>query len=296
MNTMQIGFIGYGEAAFEISYGLKNEGVKNIAAFDPLWTDPDFSPLIRGRAKKADVDLLSSVKEVVESSNILFVAVPANKAYNVSRSIIPFLNPEGTGTLYIDVSAASPDVKRKINEEVRYSGNKFVDSAMMGPLTVYQHKIPILASGEGTDNFIKMMSKYKMNISKVSDVAGDASSIKLLRSIFMKGLSSLLIEVLQSAKHFNVETQVVNSIYETMNKEKFEQTLNRLVTGVAIHSERRSEELNGTLKLLKSSNQSSLMTQATQKTLNMITQHNLKDTFKGESPSSWEKVIKELQK
>jgi len=288
---MKLGFIGFGEAAFEMSTGLLEEGLRGIVAFDPLWNDPVAGSLIKERAEKASVEVITSLKEIAEISTVLIVAVPADKAYPVSQSIVPYLVGN---SLYVDVSASTPETKTKIQKEIESNGIEFVDAAMMGPLSVYKHQVPILASGKGTDRFIQSMSKYNMSISKISEIAGDASATKLVRSIFMKGIASLLVEMLTAANHFNVEEQVVASINETMNKSDFEQTMNRLITGTAIHSERRSTELMGSIEMLDEAKLSSLMSKATKETLDKITQRNLKEAFKGIKPESWKDVIDKL--
>jgi 3-hydroxyisobutyrate dehydrogenase-like beta-hydroxyacid dehydrogenase len=161
----------------------------------------------------------------------------------------------------------------------------------MGSLPLYKHKVPILASGDGTDAFIDIMSPYCMNITKVSENPGDASAVKLVRSIFMKGLPALLLETLEAASAFNVEERVINSISETMNAKTFEETMNRLVTGTSIHALRRSIELEGSIEMLESSNLNSLMTMAAKDKLRLLSELNLKEKFQGKTPESWSDVI-----
>ena len=288
---MRIGFIGYGEAAYELSAGLFEEGLTGIIAFDPLVQDSTIGPLLKERASQASVRLLPTLEEVVEYSSLLVVAVPADKAYDVSQSIMPFLKE---GTLYVDVSASTPEVKLRISNAIKSKGIEFVDAAMMGPLSVYKHKVPILASGTGSDEFLTIMSGFNMNITKVSEVAGDASATKLIRSIYMKGTASLLVEMLEAANHFNVESQVVESIVETMEKSDFKDTMNRLVTGTSIHSKRRSAELQGSIQMLESANLSSVMSRATKEKLDMITACELREKFQGKKPDSWEEVIESM--
>lgn len=289
---MQIGFIGYGEAAYEMSYGLHQEGLKEIVAYDPMWDDAQMKSLIEERANRASVKLLPTIQEVVQLANMLIVAVPADKAYGVSQTIAPYLNK---GTLYIDVSASTPDIKKMIAQEIEQVESNFVDVAMMGSLPVHKHKVPILASGKGTDEFIRLMSTYNMNIEKASEVAGDASATKLIRSIYMKGVSVLLIEMLEAAHHFNVEDIVTESIFETMSNKDFKKIMNRLVTGTAIHSKRRAVELQGTLDILDAANINSAMTKAAKEKLDIITSYDLRDKFNGENPKSWQKVIEALK-
>ncbi|WHY68953.1 DUF1932 domain-containing protein [Neobacillus sp. SuZ13] len=287
---MKLGFIGFGEAAFEMAAGLKVHGLEKIAAYDPLWNHPVYGKLVRERAEQAQVKLENSLECLfnLEEINILIVAVPANKAYEVSETVKPYIKNE---LVYIDVSASSPNVKQNINDNIKEKGAYFVDAAMMGPLPVYKHKVPILASGKGTDAFIDFMSPYDMNITKVSENPGDASAVKLIRSIFMKGLPALLLEMLEAASEFNVEELVINSLSETMNAKTFEETMNRLVTGTSIHALRRSIELEGSIEMLESSNLSSVMSRAARDKLKLLAEINLKEKFQGKTPESWLDVI-----
>ncbi|OIJ13841.1 3-hydroxyisobutyrate dehydrogenase [Anaerobacillus arseniciselenatis] len=289
---MKLGFIGFGEAAFEMSMGLKKEGLKNILAFDPLWSDSKFGQLIQERANKAEVILKEIPNDVVNMVDILIVAVPADKALTVSQSLFSNLK---MGSIYVDVSASTPDVKAKISQNINERNIAFVDGAMMGPLPVYKHKVPILASGNGTDKFIDIMSVYNMSISKVSDTAGEASAVKLIRSIFMKGLPALLVEMLEAARKFNVEELVIKSVSETMNSKTFEETMNRLVTGTSIHALRRSVELEGTIKMLEASNLNHLMSKSASEKLQILGEFNLKDKFEGKTPNSWLQVIDAME-
>lgn len=285
---MHLGFIGFGEAAFELASGLKQHGLEKITAYDPLWNTEQFKDLVLSRAEKANVDLVESPEKVLQKVNAVFVAVPADKALDVSNQLKPHLQ---NGSVYVDVSASSPVVKQKIAENVNELGGKFVDAAMMGPLPVYKHKVPILASGDGTDTFIELMTPFEMNLTKVSEAPGEATAVKLIRSIHMKGIAALYLELLEAAHEFNVDTLVVDSISETMNAHTFEETMNRLVTGTSIHALRRSIELGGTIEMLQSANIDSVMSQAAKTKLENLAEKNLRDTFKGKKPEHWLQVI-----
>lgn len=138
----------------------------------------------------------------------------------------------------------------------------FVDVAMLGSLPVNKHKVPITASGSGTDRFIELTKEYGMNITKISDQPGDASALKLIRSIYMKGIVGLLIELLEISKKYNVEDQVISSLSETLDSKSFEETMNRLVTGSALHAKRRAVELLGSIEMLDSAHIDASMSRA----------------------------------
>ncbi|MCR8929635.1 prephenate dehydrogenase/arogenate dehydrogenase family protein [Priestia megaterium] len=286
---MKLGFIGFGEAAFELSVGLKQEGLEIIFAHDVMLDHPTFGPQIKGRAIQAQVELLASPEEVLDQVDVVMVAVPADKAYEVSELLKPHLKK---GCIYVDVSASTPAVKQKINNTIQEKNAFFVDAAMLGPLPVYKHKVPISASGNGVDQLISLMTSYGMNITKVSENPGDASAVKLIRSIYMKGVAALCLELLEAAHELNVEELVLDSLSETLDSKSFKETMNRLVTGTSIHALRRSIELDGSIQMLETSNLNSVMSKAAKNKLEALARLNLKEKFKGQKPDHWLEVIK----
>ncbi|WP_052400636.1 NAD(P)-binding domain-containing protein [Oceanobacillus jeddahense] len=287
---MKLGFIGFGEAGYSIAEGLKKEGLKDITAYDVALENEQYKPLIEKRAQESGVTIVKKIESIFES-DIIFSALPADVALTSLKNIKEDIKKN---QLYIDVSAADPNDKRSMQVIVNNKHALFVDGAMTGRLVVDKHKVPILASGTGVDQFIEKMSRYNMNIKKVSDNAGDATSIKLIRSIFMKGYAVLCIEMLEAAKKLEVDNLVIEGISHTMNDRNFENSMNKLVTGTSIHSRRRSVELEGTLDLLKELGVNSIMSNAVSEKLKLITSYGLKEEFKGQPPEDWSQVINSI--
>lgn len=106
---MKIGFIGYGEAAFNISLGLKGEGLTGICANDAMMNHEVMGKQVHARAEQAGVTLISSQREVAQWADVLFAAVPSSFTMDVCRQIKDCLRPD---QLYIDVSASTPPPRR----------------------------------------------------------------------------------------------------------------------------------------------------------------------------------------
>lgn len=285
---MRLGFVGFGEVGFEMAKGFKVEGLEGILAYDVMQGHPVYGPLVQERVQTSGVALVNSPAEVLQNSDVVIVAVPGDKALATAKSIKEFLKQ---GTIYVDVSASSPEVKRNIWEEIKETAVSFVDGAMLGPLPVYQHKVPTLVSGNGSDQFIELMKPYHMDLEKVSDTPGEATGIKLVRSIFMKGLPALFVEVLEAASLMKVDHLVLKSLATTMNACSFEQTFNRLVTGSAIHAQRRAHEMENVIAMLESLNVKPTMSQATYDRLTWLASKNLKEKFGGKTPKEWQEVV-----
>jgi len=288
---MKLCFLGFGEAAFEMSYGLKGEGFTEIYAYDVMQNDDRFGPTIKERAAKAEITLLPSLKELAENADFLFCMVPANFSISAAESIVPMLKK---GTYYCDLTASTPDAKKKIAEIVAPSGAVFTDGAMLGALVVYHHKVPIIVSGEGAAKMIEAFTPYGMDIKQEGSAPGDASAIKLIRSIYMKGTASLVIEMLTAASHFGVSDQVIPSLAATFDSKTFVQTMERLATGTSVHAQRRGAELSGSLQMLEDAGLASTMTRAAYDTHMRLAKANVREKLGGKPPKDWQEAIKLL--
>jgi len=285
---MKLGLIGFGEVGFEMSKGLKDAGLQGILAYDVMQGHAVYGPLIKERAQASGVTLVASPEEVLKDIALVIAAVPGDKALQTARGLKHLLKK---GTLYVDVSASSPEVKRNIWEEIKGAGVLFVDGAMLGPLPVYQHKVPTLVSGSGSDLYMKLMQPYGMELEKVSDIPGEATGIKLVRSIIMKGLPALFIEALEAASIMKVDHLVLKSLATTLNASSFEQTFNRLVTGSAIHAQRRAHEMENVIEMLEGIHVKPTMSKATFERLTWLASKNLKEKFGGKTPKEWREVV-----
>jgi 3-hydroxyisobutyrate dehydrogenase-like beta-hydroxyacid dehydrogenase len=285
---MNIGFIGFGEAAFNIAQGLGTEGITGIRAFDAMMDDPVMGKLVHARAKEANVDLMASAVDIAKWSDTIFAAVPSSFTLGVCEDIKSFLHAD---KMYIDVSASAPNIKIKIWELIKDSGVLFVDAAMLGSLPKDQHKVPITASGNGAAAFQVRMAPYGMRITLAGEQAGAASAIKLVRSIYMKGIAALMIEMLEAATAYGVEEDVIASLAKSMDGIAFTAHLERLVKGTGIHCKRRAAELKGSLQLLKDKGIASDMTVAAKHRTEALEQYGFAERFVDKAPSGWRDII-----
>jgi 3-hydroxyisobutyrate dehydrogenase-like beta-hydroxyacid dehydrogenase len=286
---MKLGFIGFGEVGYELSSGFKKEGLSGIVAYDIVQDDPKLGALVRSRAKDADVQLLPNWQEVVKYATVIIAAVPGANAFDAALEGVKTLD---STKIYVDVSTSSPKTKKKINEIVHKTGARFVDGAMMGMLIMTQHKVPTLLSGNGTDEFISRMTPYNMKLTKISDTPGDAIGIKLVRSIYMKGMSALSVEMLEAAAKLQVERRVLDSVSDSLNARPFEEVMTFLVTAGSIHAKRQAHEMEDVRSMLEELEIEPIMTIATKKRLNWLASKNIREKFQGKRPETWEQIIK----
>jgi 3-hydroxyisobutyrate dehydrogenase-like beta-hydroxyacid dehydrogenase len=192
----KLGFVGFGEAAFHISSGLQAEGIPQIFAFDIMAEDAKAGPLIRHRASSAKVGLTSTLSELLRKADLILCGTGATSALLIAREAAPLVR---MGQIYADLGSSSPRVKQEIGAVIRPTGALFVDAAVMELVPPHRHKVPLLVSGDGASRFKELLAPYGMNITYVNDREGSSSALKMLRSIFMKGLTGLLLEARRPA-------------------------------------------------------------------------------------------------
>ena len=287
-----LGFIGFGEAAFNIAEGLKDEGFETIYAYDKFWNVEPGSELICGRAEKVHVELVPEIQTLVEKSDMIMSAVSADMAVELAHAAVPFLEKE---KIYVDINATSTMTKEEIDSIVSPVA-LFVDCAVMGPVPPYKHKVPLSVSGKGAPLFAETMTPFGMKITLMDAPAGSASAIKMMRSIFMKGYVMLVLEMLLAARKYQVADDVLTSVGETIASGLFLDKINGLVGRGVIHSERREHEMDEVIATLNAINVDGIMSKATKSKLNWCTGLGLKEHFKGVPPKDFHEIFAALDK
>ena len=288
----KLGFIGFGEAAYNITVGLKSEGFENIAAYDKYWNIEPQSDLIVDRAKETGINLFPSLQELVENSDMILSAVSADMALPLAQEAKPFLKE---GQIYVDLNATSPMTKEGIDSIISPE-NLFVDCAVMGPVPSNKHKVPICVSGSGAKMFSEAMAPYGMNITFMDAPAGSASASKMFRSIFMKGFVMVILEMLVAANEYKVADDVLMSVKETLTAGPLLEVINGLVGRGVIHSERREHEMDEVIATLETINVDGIMSRASKAKLNWCTKLGLKGYFKGVPPQDFHEIFDALDK
>jgi 3-hydroxyisobutyrate dehydrogenase-like beta-hydroxyacid dehydrogenase len=287
---VKLGFIGFGEAAFNIASGLRGEGLTGIIAYDKHWKDSPAAELIGKRAAEAQVELVPSQQALIERSEMVVSAVSADMALPLARASQPFLKAD---QVYVDINATSPMTKEEVDRIIAPIA-LFVDCAVMGPVPTYRHKVPVAVSGTGARCFCDTMTPYGMAVTCMDAPAGSASASKMFRSIFMKGFVTLLIEMLTAAHRYGVEDDVLESVKETLTAGPLLEVINGLVGRGVIHSERREHEMDEVIATLDTLKVDAIMSKATKAKLHWVTGLGLKAHFKGVPPKDYHQIFAAL--
>jgi 3-hydroxyisobutyrate dehydrogenase-like beta-hydroxyacid dehydrogenase len=123
---------------------------------------------------------------------------------------------------------------------------RFADVGLLGPIPSRGLGAPALASGTGAQAFAEFFRPLGMPVTIVSAEAGDAAALKLIRSVFMKGLAASAVESLRAAEAIGHDGWLRDEIAAVIG----EPFLERLVDGSTRHAVRRIDEMEAARDLL----------------------------------------------
>ena len=259
-----IGFIGYGEAAYNISSGLKSEGLERMAAFDAMQDDPERGPKIRERAAEAGIHLLPSMEELCRSSDFIISLTSPAVCVKVAEQALPFLTE---GQVFCDLNSADPVDMKTIDAMPRPEGVKFVDVAVLGSVPKGRHRTKMYLSGDGAQAFYDMYSKWNTVVKILDAPAGGASAIKMFKSVFSKGIMQLLLEMYVPAAACGVLDQVVELTKDTFKERSVEEFAEENLYRTLIHAKRRSAEMDAVARTVEALGYDASVSLATAKKL-----------------------------
>lgn len=275
-----------------MAHGLSSNREISISVFDIKFDDKEFSESLMLRAKEQGVTVQEDLRSLVVNNDIILSIVTGEAAIHVVRECLPFLEK---GKVFVDMNTLSPRKKMLMGEMIEKKGGSFVEVAILGAIASYGFKSPMLVCGERADQFVDLLANMSFNVTFLSNEIGKASYMKMLRSVFAKGVEALLLEMLVAAKRCDLVEPLMGAIVEHMDGSSFYDIANTWLTTNAIHAERRTEEMEHVIETLNELNMKPIMAEATRDRLRTSVQSGLKDFFKGEKPCDYREVIDALE-
>ncbi|HTC88742.1 MAG TPA: DUF1932 domain-containing protein [Bryobacteraceae bacterium] len=285
---MRIGFVGFGEAAYHIAKGLRQPGIDSITAFDINRQSAGVGQKIQDRARDANTRLVDTNQELAEACDIIMSAVTANQAKHAADQNAPYLTPRH---IYADLNSVSPGLKQTIARVIEGSGARFAEIAMMAPVPPYGHKVPMLAGGDGAQQFVDRLAPFGISAEVVSHKVGTAAATKMFRSIIVKGLEALLTECVLGASQYNADERVFASLAETFPGIQWKELADYMVGRVVEHGARRAREMEEVAATLREIDVEPIMAEAIVRRMDWSVEAGLKQLFHGEAPKNYRQVV-----
>jgi 3-hydroxyisobutyrate dehydrogenase-like beta-hydroxyacid dehydrogenase len=236
---MKIAFIGFGEAGRAFAASLRDAGGVTLSAFDIL-TAKGGDRAVREAGAKLDVRICATPAEAVEGADWIFSAVTAADSLDAGRSVETLLKP---GQVFIDINSVSGGRKQETAALVTRSGAAYLDMAVMAPVHPKGHRTPVLIAGPQAVEMGHRLGLLGFDLEIAGGAIGDATTIKMLRSMFVKGLEAVTVQTMLAARAAGRFDEVYASLSKSFPGLGWPDFPKYLIERVTTHGIRRAAEM-----------------------------------------------------
>jgi 3-hydroxyisobutyrate dehydrogenase-like beta-hydroxyacid dehydrogenase len=243
----RVAFIGFGEAATAFAPGLS----ASLSCFD---IDPVHARIDGVRRATSDQDALAEADAALS-------LVTADQALAAAASAAPHLR---RGALWLDMNSVAPATKLAASELIEAAGGRYVDVAIMAPAHPARTGVPLLLSGlhaEAGADLLRAIGFASVRV--VPGAVGRASSIKMIRSVMVKGIEALTAECVLAAAQADVLDEVLVSLDAGSKDEGWAARADYNLERMLRHGLRRAAEMEEVVKTLDAFSTGSAMTRGT---------------------------------
>ncbi len=232
---MHVALIGLGEVGRCFAEPLVHAGYQvSLCEAKP-------APAAVELAQRLNLAIHPAVDEWLRDADWALCCVTGAVSLGVTRQAVAHLHK---GAAIADFTTASPAVKREGAATADQAAIRYVDVAIMGGILSHRERTPLLAAGDGVDEFKALMEKAGGRVKAIEHgAAGDAMSLKILRSVFTKGMEALSVELLMSAQKQGVREKLYEQLLD-IDQTPLQEFIEMLVRTHVVHARRRAHEVN----------------------------------------------------
>ena len=285
--TPRLGLIGLGEAGGAIASGLAERGVL-VVGYDARAD----APAVLAAAERAGVTLAGSVGELVAAVDVVLCLTKAAAAVPVAEVAAAGLSARH---VYADLNSASPAVKRAAAAVVEQTGAQFADVAVMAAVPPHRHLVPMLASGGGAKAFSAQVSQFGMRAEVLGDRVGQASAVKMYRSLLLKGLEALIFECALGAGAEGALDRVLASMAGSLPFGDWNELASYLMSRTVAHGGRRAAELREVAATLAETGIDPALADAAAARLEWVAARDLGARFADQPPRDYQEILDALR-
>ncbi len=273
-----IALLGFGEAGSAIARGLAadggwraalNEGgakpgdnaPRRLIAIDPALDKDARGAALGKEARRLDVAISDRYGEALSEADLVISVVQGEHALEASSSAARFLKK---GAHFLDLCTVTGKMSDEDRHVVEAAGGHYIDVAVMGGFFKSGIKAPMLVAGGDAEPAVAWMNANGFDTKYLGPRPGSASSVKMLRSVIMKGIEALAVESFVAAERQGILKEVMECLGD-VDSATFSATLAMLARTHIVHAERRWEEMGLVAETLRETGVEPLMTTAIEK-------------------------------
>ncbi|KGB54732.1 NAD(P)-dependent oxidoreductase [Sphingopyxis sp. LC363] len=247
-------FIGFGEAGRNLAW-------PGARAYDRKTEDPSSRGAMQADYAAAGVEGAKDAGTALVGTSAVLSVVTADQALPAAQNYAGLLEKK---TLWFDMNSVAPGTKRLAAEIVESAGGRYIDVAIMAPVLPKRQAVPLLVAGihaqEGAERLLAMGFS---DVSVAGSAIGDASAIKMIRSVMVKGMEALSAECILAAYAAGVSDAVIASLDESWRKQPWDRRIDYNLDRMLVHGLRRAAEMEEAAKTLEELGLDPAMTRGT---------------------------------
>ncbi len=242
----ELGLIGFGEAGSTFA-GAGKWGAR-AHVFDRKTDDPADAQAMREAYAAAGVTCAPIMEQALSGVDLVVSLVTADQALAVAEAAAAWLR---AGSIYCDMNSVAPQTKEQAARLVEAAGGHYVDVAVMAPVNPARLSVPLLLSGSMAAQAAPRLAALGFsNINVVGENVGRASSIKMIRSVMVKGLEALTAECVLAAEAAGVREEVLASLDASDKAQSWGDRADYNLDRMMIHGLRRAAEMEEVVRTL----------------------------------------------
>ncbi|MDC3033054.1 DUF1932 domain-containing protein [Litorivicinus sp.] len=248
-------FIGFGEAGEALSGGFKSQS--------PVAWDQKLSSNTSGfreRIQSAGFQPASSLENALVDIDWVVSLVPADQAAVVCEQVCSSVRSKFP---YLEMNSCSPGTKRSNSQMVADAGGVLADVAIMSPVNPSRLETPLLVSGSSAEDCVNFLNHFGYNASLCGPDVGQASALKMTRSIMIKGVEALSAECFLTAQRLGIQPEIVASLTKSFDGLDWLRLGRYNLERMSKHGIRRAAEMREVVATIQETGLSADMTRST---------------------------------
>ena len=246
LNPDGIAVIGFGEAGQ--TFASAGGWGDRARVYDRLTDDAATRDSKRADYQAARVVGSDAAADAVAGAAVILSLATADQALAVAVEAAMSIAP---GALYCDLNSVAPETKRAGARAIEAAGGHYIDVAVMSPVQPAAMAAPLLLSGAKAEDAALALARLGFtNIRVVGRDVGRASSIKMIRSVMIKGIEALSAECVLAASEAGVLDEVVASLDASWPGADWAGRADYNLDRMMVHGLRRSAEMEEVVRTL----------------------------------------------
>ena len=148
-------------------------------------------------------------EDAMRGADWIISAVTADQSLEAAVAAASYLVQ---GQTFLDINSVSPERKRETATAVEAAGGRYVDMAVMAPVHPRGHATPVLVAGRAIDEVAPALDDVGFYVDVAGHEPGQATAVKMVRSLFVKGLEAITVETVLAAEASGCYDRVVSSL------------------------------------------------------------------------------------